>query len=176
MEDDVPTVEGDAPPAVTIHARFDEAGLPVAFLASDMLPENYVYPDDAILISDAQWREFLAYQGLRRWDGSDVVPYEPPPTPEPIAPISDRQFFQALALSGDISEEEALSAVMTGTLPARIAEGVATLPNDQRFAARMLLSGATSFDRSHPMVSLLGTLIGRDDAALDALWRRASQL
>ncbi len=59
------------------------------------------------------------------------------------AAISDRQFFQALAQAGAITPEEALAAVMTGTLPATIEAAVSSLPKDQQFAARMLLSGAT---------------------------------
>lgn len=90
--------------------------------------------------------------------------------------VSDRQFFQALALAGDITETEALAAVMTGTMPARIEAAVAALPTDQQFAARMLLSGATTFDRHHPMVALLGQILGKDAATLDALWVAAAGL
>ena len=90
--------------------------------------------------------------------------------------VSDRQFFQALAMAGDITEAEALAAVMTGTMPARIEDAVRALPADQQFGARMLLSGATTFDRHHPMVALLGQILDRDDAALDALWAAAGKL
>ncbi|AWN50031.1 hypothetical protein DK419_13025 [Methylobacterium terrae] len=65
---------------------------------------------------------------------------------------------------------------MTGTLPERIEAAVASLPEAERFAARMLLSGATSFERAHPMVAQLGAALGYDAAALDALWRAAAAL
>ncbi len=90
--------------------------------------------------------------------------------------ISDRQFFQALALAGAITADEALAAVMTGRLPAAIEAAVSALPAAERFAARMLLSGATAFERGHPMVARLGAAIGYDAAALDALWHRAAAL
>ncbi|KMO43131.1 hypothetical protein VQ03_09290, partial [Methylobacterium tarhaniae] len=90
--------------------------------------------------------------------------------------VSDRQFFQSLAAAGTISQDEALAAVMTGTLPARIEAAVAGLPAAEQFAARMLLSGATAFERSHPMVAQLGAALGYDAAALDALWRQAAAL
>lgn len=90
--------------------------------------------------------------------------------------VSDRQFFQALALAGTITQAEALAAVMTGTLPAGIEAAVAALPEAERFAARMLLSGATTFERGHPMVAQLGAALGYDAAALDALWREAATL
>ncbi|AWB24197.1 hypothetical protein DA075_27705 [Methylobacterium currus] len=90
--------------------------------------------------------------------------------------VSDRQFFQALAQAGAITPDEALAAVMTGTLPTRIEAAVANLPEAERFAARMLVSGATTFERGHPMVARLGAALGYDAAALDALWRQAAAL
>jgi hypothetical protein len=90
--------------------------------------------------------------------------------------VSDRQFFQVLAQAGAITPDEALAAVMTGTLPGRIEAAVAGLPEAERFAARMLLSGATTFERGHPMVARLGAALGYDAAALDALWRQAASL
>ncbi|OAS22836.1 hypothetical protein [Methylobacterium platani] len=92
------------------------------------------------------------------------------------AAISDRQFFQALAQAGAITPDAALAAVMTGVLPAPIAAAVEALPEGERFAARMLLSGATAFERGHPMVAQLGAALGYDAAALDALWREAAAL
>ncbi|WP_162596312.1 hypothetical protein [Methylobacterium sp. 17Sr1-1] len=94
----------------------------------------------------------------------------------PAGPVSDRQFFQALAEAGSITRDEALAAVMTGTLPVRIAAAVAGLPAAEQFAARMMLSGATTFERGHPMVARLGAALGYDAAALDALWSAASAL
>lgn len=98
------------------------------------------------------------------------------PAPAPAAAISDRQFFQALASAGAITQAEALAAVMTGTLPAPIAAAVEALPEAERFPARMLLSGATTFERGHPMVAQLGAALGYDDAALDALWSAAAAM
>ncbi|KMO39179.1 hypothetical protein VQ02_10415 [Methylobacterium variabile] len=92
------------------------------------------------------------------------------------APISDRQFFQALAMAGAIGPDEALAAVMTGVLPGRIEAAVAALPAAEQFAARMLLSGATTFERGHPMVAQLGAALGYDAAALDGLWSAAAAL
>ncbi|BAQ44412.1 hypothetical protein [Methylobacterium aquaticum] len=93
-----------------------------------------------------------------------------------LVPISDRQFFQALAQAGTITQAEALAAVMTGTLPARIETAVAGLPDDQQFAARMMLSGATTFERGHPMVEQLGAALGYEGKALDELWAAAAAL
>ena len=55
--------------------------------------------------------------------------------PEPAAAVpaivSDRQFFQQLALMGIISEKEALAAVGPGTLPAALAAMIESLPPEQ---------------------------------------------
>ena len=90
--------------------------------------------------------------------------------------VSDRQFFQQLAVEGKITQPEALAAVQTGTLPPAIAALVTELPADQQFAAQMLLCGATQFERSNAFVPTLGELYGLASADLDALWRAASLL
>lgn len=94
----------------------------------------------------------------------------------PAPPISDRQFFQQLAIDGFISESEALAAVATGTLPAAVEAIVSAMSVADQFAARMLLSGATMFYRSHPLVEVFAAAIGMDAAALDAFWSSASAL
>ena len=129
--------------------------------------------DGALIPADPGNADWLAYQARLE------AGHSPAPSPALVATllaISDRQFFQALALAGTITQDEALAAVMTGTLPARIEAAVAGLPADQQFAARMLLSGATTFERGHPMAARLGAALGYDAAALDALWRQAATL
>lgn len=119
----------------------------------------------------------LDRQAYEAWRASGNVPaVSTAPTTLAPAAISDRQFFQALALAGAITPDAALAAVMTGQLPAPIAAAVEGLPEAERFAARMLLSGATAFERGHPMVAQLGAALGYDAASLDALWRQAATL
>jgi hypothetical protein len=75
--------------------------------------------------------------------------------PPAVPGISDRQFFQALALPPYeiITMAEALAAVKTGELPAALAAIVAAIPDPvARFNAEMILSGATTFEATHPMV------------------------
>ena len=77
-------------------------------------------------------------------------------SPSPVLPaISDRQFFQALATPpfSLITPAEALAAVKMGELPAALAAILDGIESDaDRFAAEMLLSGATVFERAHPML------------------------
>ena len=102
-------------------------------------------------------------------------PLPPPPAPVP-ASISDRQFFQGLALQSVITQEEALAAVKTGELPALIAAYVAELPDAEKFSAQMLLSGATVFERAHPFTARFGLAMGWTDAQLDDFWRFCAAL
>lgn len=54
---------------------FDPAGMPQAFYWDEI---NLDIPENAVPLTEEQWRELVAYQGTRRWDGSRVVPFSPP--------------------------------------------------------------------------------------------------
>lgn len=99
-----------------------------------------------------------------------------PPEPPLQNEISDRQFFQALAMAGMISQAEALEAVKTGTLPAAFEAFISALPDEQEFPARMLLSGATTYSRSHPLTDAFGAMNGMTPEQVDDLWRMAAAL
>lgn len=100
------------------------------------------------------------------------------PPQAPLVPdaISDRQFFQQLAIMGLITTGDAIAAVATGTIPASLAAFIGTLPGDQQFAANMMLAGATQFNRSHPMTLALAQGMGWTTAQLDMLWTAAAAL
>jgi hypothetical protein len=95
----------------------------------------------------------------------------PPPVP---FQISDRQFFHALALNKAITEEEALAAVKTGEIPATLKALVDQLPD--KFGAEMLISGATIFQRNHPLTDALGAAMGYSPEQIDGLFRQAGAL
>lgn len=107
-------------------------------------------------------------------------------TPDPVAEelntrivffISDRQFFQQAAIQGFISQEDALQAVKTGFIPAPLQAIVDTItdPTD-KFNAEMLLSGATEFQRNHPLTSVIGTAFGMTEEDINTFFRTASNL
>ncbi len=77
---------------------------------------------------------------------------------------------------GLITESEAISAVATGTLPAAMAGFIDQLPAADRFAARMALQGATTFERSNPLVETFGEMQGMTSQQIDDLWRAAAAL
>lgn len=90
--------------------------------------------------------------------------------------ISDRQFFQQLANEGLITAEEALAAVGPGAIPASMDAMIESLPEADRFPARMLLTGATQFDKQDPLVSVLSSLFGWSSDKLNAFWADAYSL
>lgn len=91
--------------------------------------------------------------------------------------VSDRQFYQGLALRGFCTPEEALDAVRAGVLPKGLRLFVDAIPDAQaRWAAEMLLSGAKEFHRDHSFVAQVGAWVGLDAEALDAFWSQCSSL
>ena len=98
------------------------------------------------------------------------------PKPKTLPDISDRQFFQQLALMGKITNAEALAAVRTGAIPAAMQEFIDTLPTAQQFDAEMVLSGAKTFQRNHPLVTAFAGALGFTNDDTDALWVAAAKL
>jgi hypothetical protein len=111
------------------------------------------------------------------WTGTELVP-PPPPVIVPIVPgsISDRQFFQQLAVQGIVSQDDALAAVRVGTLPSPLQTIVNGLPADQQFNAEMLLCGAMAFQRSHPLTVAIGAAYGLTSEQVDAFFIAAAAL
>jgi hypothetical protein len=98
----------------------------------------------------------------------------PPPVPEDI---SDRQFAQILANMSLITQDDALAWVKIGTVPAQLQAIVDAIPDSgDRFAANMLLGGATVFQRHHPLVSVLAAQFNKTDEQMDDIWRDGSLL
>jgi len=101
-----------------------------------------------------------------------------PDIADPVVPadISKRQFYQQLAASSYISEAEAVAAVATGTFPAAVEAIVVGLPSPDQFPARMFLMGASTFERTHPLVAVFAAALGMSDPDVDAFWLAAAQL
>lgn len=102
---------------------------------------------------------------------SDFVP----PTSGPPIIISDRQFFQQLAIDGVITQDEAL-ATADGTMPGLLLAIIGQMPAETQFSALMLVKNATTFERYHPLTAVVGQALGWDDERLDTLWSDAGTL
>lgn len=139
-------------------------------------------------INDEQYRDAIAAMqngrvvsidgGFKLIDPAAPPVVTPPPVTDRIPDISDRQFFQALASERYelITEEEAEDAVATGTIPAEMAAMIEALPAEQRFPARMLLRGATQFERENPFVAIFAQAKGLSAQDVDELWHYARAL
>ena len=140
-------------------------------------PEGGQHETDAMDAAEAEGAPWEAARAaaLAELDRLAALPLDHDPRPVPPE-ISDRQFFQALAIAGIISEADALAAVMTGDLPAAFEAFVAALPAGEQFGARMALSGATIFRRDHPLTAAFGAASGKSPAEIDELFRLAASL
>jgi len=117
------------------------------------------------------------WQSYEAWVAAGNTPeaYVAPPAPVPET-ISDRQFFQQLALSGVIAKADALAAVKTGEVPVALRAFIEALPPAQQFDAEMLLSGATAFERNHPLTNAIGAAQGMTPDQVDQFFRDAAAL
>jgi hypothetical protein len=79
------------------------------------------------------------------------------PQPAPPAPIilTNRQLFAALALTGFITEAEALAAGRAGAVPAAIDAVFASLPAQDAFLARLTWATMREVPRDHPLISVM---------------------
>ena len=133
--------------------------------------------DGAFIPVDAgnkDYQEYLAWVDDGNEAKEDEVPSPPLP---PLTPISRRQFFQALAMNDLISPEEALAALQTGAIPKDMEDVIGKISDPQsQFAARMLLAGASEFERNHPLVDAFATSIEMMPEETDDFWRQAATL
>lgn len=117
------------------------------------------------------------YQTYLTWLAAGNTP-NPVSTPPIVIPqsVSDRQFFQAAAITGLITQTDALAMMSTGTIPPTLLAAINMLPVDQQFAAKMKVIGAREFDRNDPFVNALSTAMGQTATQVDALFTLANSL
>lgn len=86
----------------------------------------------------------------------------PAPVAQPVpAIVSMRQARLALLAAGQLSAVDA---------------AIASLPSPQKEAAQIEWDYSNTVERSMPLVASLATILGLDEAALDALFTTASKL
>ncbi|KAB2689650.1 hypothetical protein [Brucella tritici] len=164
------------------------------YLVQDALPEDYVFvviwtetgryagssvdastffPAGMTVLAYTK-AEFDAFDVSGKvWSGSDWVS-RPASIPKEI---SRRQFFQQLAVMEIISKEDAKSAMQTGTIPQPLQAIIDQLPtDDDKFNAEMLVIGADTFDRTHPLAETVRISLGWTDEQKADFWRDASKI
>jgi hypothetical protein len=123
----------------------------------------------------ASWIENEDAQIGWTYDGTTFTG-PPPAVDETIYAISNRQFYQQLALDGVITQQEALDAVR-GNIPAPLGNAISTLTvGAEQFNASMFLASATLFSREHPVIEHIATTMGWTAEQTDELWRKARKL
>jgi len=90
--------------------------------------------------------------------------------------ISARQFYQELAVYGDITQQQALDAVRSGTLPPLIADFISSLSADQQFTAQMQFSGGIAMPRHETLVEMFFVWDQWTSAEVDDFFREAANL
>lgn len=157
---------------MTVHAIFDEFGTGAAFFIVGVNCDTA--PSDSIEISEEQWQDWINNAGLRRWDGTAVVPYLPPaPTPAVPSTVHAYQFAGQAAAEGLISANEARAWAGAGAVPPTLQAAVDRIVTDSEEHDRVtfFLVGATEFPRQHPNTIALGAVFGKKSSEeLDAFF------
>lgn len=89
--------------------------------------------------------------------------------------LSFAQMLIGLVAEQWITEQEG-EAWLTGTLPAPVLALIATLPENQRFAARARATQPSVVLRNDPLVAALGAAQGKTAAELDTFFRTYKQV
>jgi hypothetical protein len=130
--------------------------------------------DGAFIPPDPANVDFQAYLA---WLAAGGAPADPSSPVQAVpAQVSRRQFFQAAAQEGLITQAEALALLASGTMPPSLAAAVATLPTAEQFPAQMSILGAAAFARANTLIAALGTAMGKTSADIDALFTLAASL
>ena len=160
---------------ITVSATEDGDNFKVETVSGGGMP---AWPDGRHLFTVHGWEGPI--EPLVRYyiDGTTMEMHPLPEPPEPVPSfISDRQFFQQLAIEGTITNSEALAAVRTGEIPSVLAIIISGIEDESsKFAAEMMLSGATQIERNHPLTSTIAFATGRSEADIDNFFREASLL
>jgi len=105
---------------------------------------------------------------------SVVAAHDPTLTAVPSS-VSQRQFQQALAEKGFITQQDALDAVRSGKIPPVGQDFIATLPPDQQFPATMMFNNPIVL-RYDSLLEQFGIYQGWTARQMDDLFRYAATL
>lgn len=123
-------------------------------------------PDEA----NRDYADYLAWVEA----GGVADPTDPIVPPVPSS-ISDRQFFQQLAIVGIITEDDALAS-NRGIIPPPMLAIIDQMPAEAQFNAKMIVSGATIYNRNDPLTIGIGTAYGMSSEQIDQFFQAASAL
>lgn len=111
-----------------------------------------------------------------QWDGEAWVYVAPPAALlADQSPVSHAQMAAALAMTGIISDAEAIGWI-NGTLPAKITAAIATLPEEQRLIATLRALRPTIVEPTDSIVAMLAEEEVKTEAEMVALFQLAASL
>ena len=115
-------------------------------------------PDQAIPITDEQWREFIENPGRRKWVNGAIEAFTPPlPDPgSPYRPLKPYQFWGAVR-----------AADYEGDLHAWVA---AIADPVEKGVASAMLEFSLEFRRDHPLMDQARIALNMSEQELDTLW------
>lgn len=140
---------------MTKFAIFNPLGLPQAFYSPDI---NNDIPLDAVEITEEQWEEFISFPLSKRWDGTGVVDYDPPPEASPV-PLA-------------VSPLQARKALRHVGLKAVVDAYVASLSDEEQEEWEY----APEIRRDHAVLNAGWEALGKTQPELDDLFRLAATL
>lgn len=148
---------------------FSKDGVDIAPAATIEIGGHRLTPD---------WRasataEDLAQFGLAVREGPTPPP-EPAPAPVPNV-VTRRQFARELFTRGIISGPELVAMTATGAPPSVVEAIIVMLPEAEQWIARADFAAAT-YERGNPLLVVMMTAAGADDAAIDDFFRAAAVL
>jgi|SRR5262245_6682945 len=101
--------------------------------------------------------------------------HDPTKTATPLE-ISDRQYFQQLAIENVITQNQAIDAVAGKSIPPSMAQYIQKLLPDQQFDAQMLFGGAILVRRDNSYVDGYRDFMGWTPEYMDQVFQRAAQI
>lgn len=128
--------------------------------------------DGAMIPNDPKNSDWSVYQG---WVAAGNTPNPAASLPPPQW-VTDKQFFQAAAQTGIITQDEAVTFMANGAIPSALATAISQLPAGEQFAAKMAIIGARNFYRADPLVIALSAAMGQTSAQVDTLFTLAATL
>jgi hypothetical protein len=156
---------------MTYFATIDAEGRATGFYTPEI--HGDAIPVGAIEISAEIHAAWLADTARQRWNGEALEPCDPPPAPPVVPPpitLTNRQLFAALAITGMITQDEALAAGRAGAVPAAVDAVFASLPEQDAFLARLTWATMREVPRNHPLIAALVAADVATDQQVDAIF------
>ncbi|SEB54107.1 hypothetical protein SAMN05443249_0402 [Beijerinckia sp. 28-YEA-48] len=108
-------------------------------------------------------------------DVAAETPLADDPRPLPLS-VTVRQFAQASAMLGHITQTEALNWATRRSLPAQMEDMLDSVPEQYRWDARMLVEGASTYEPSNDFMSMFAIVANISEDQQFAIWRTAAAL